>query len=104
MEIDIYLPAARLGIEVNGSYWHSEKRRQQKGNRESVRDNLRRKTDLCANRGISVVFVWEEDWKHARTEVEAALKHFLLTEEPAPILRRCEPRDAPFEVGLFALQ
>ncbi len=48
LEIDVYLPEYRLGIEVNGVYWHSEDRRRHV-----------EKRILCADAGIQLLQFWD---------------------------------------------
>lgn len=100
--LDLYLPEARLAVEYNGDFWHSHKQKVREG-KPSAYDYHHRKRDLCANKGITLAFVWEADWKSRQVEVKDALKRLVCGEEPAPILRRISPDDEPFELGLFAL-
>lgn len=85
-ELDIYLPAYRLGIEYNGSYWHSEERL-----------NTPRQHELKADRavaaGIRLITVWDFDM---RTRGDLMRRHLLhaLGHDPGPRLhaRRCQVR------------
>lgn len=52
-EIDIYVPSHKLGIEVNGCYWHSDA---EKDNQYHFNKWLKAK-----QRGIKIIFLWE-DW------------------------------------------
>ena len=52
-EIDIWLPEYRLGIEMNGVYWHSDK---------MANSSLKEKTDLATANGISLVHIWDYEW------------------------------------------
>jgi hypothetical protein len=54
-EVDLYLPGARLAIEYNGLYWHSEERK--------PRAYHKIKSDMCAAAGVHLVHVWEDDWR-----------------------------------------
>ena len=60
-EIDLYLPALQVGIEYNGSYWHSD--RYDKNTR--VHEFKHR---LARQAGIRLITVWDFDWRH-RPEV-----------------------------------
>lgn len=49
-EIDIYLPEIKVGIEVNGYYWHSAKRKPKRYHQQ--------KTDLMQKHGIKLIHIW----------------------------------------------
>lgn len=55
-ELDLFLPELDLAFEFNGVYWHSEKCGRSKN---SHRDKLR----MCESRGITLIQVWEDDWR-----------------------------------------
>ena len=67
-ELDIYIPDKRMAIEFNGSYWHSEGRKDSKYHQ--------RKTLMCAKLGIRLVHVFEYEWDDPdrRSKVEMYLK------------------------------
>lgn len=52
-ELDIYAPEHNFAIEVNGSYWHSEE--------YLPADYHVRKTEMCAEKGITLLHVWDYD-------------------------------------------
>lgn len=53
-ELDIYIPELSVAIEFNGLYWHSELYKEKKYHQE--------KSLLCAEKGIQLIHVWEDDW------------------------------------------
>ena len=53
-EIDIYLPEYNLGIEFNGSYWHSEEYKDKKYHQE--------KSLLAEEKGIFIYHIFEYEW------------------------------------------
>lgn len=73
MELDIYLPELRLGIEVQGDYWHSK---------PEVQRRDREKQEMCLDAGISLFVLWVDDWKakysDEREETERRLRDFVL--------------------------
>lgn len=72
LEIDVYLPDLKLGIEFNGDYWHSEQLiRKQFGMSASVRHYLKLKA--ARDNGIQLLYVWEDDWKNRRKEIESSV-------------------------------
>lgn len=65
-ELDISLPELKIGIEYNGVYWHDE-------SDPEVRHRHVAKATAAVGRGITLVIVWEDDWKVRRSAVEDAL-------------------------------
>lgn len=53
-EIDLFLPAHKIGIEYNGIYWHSEKFKHRNYHAE--------KTNKAAENGITLYHVFENEW------------------------------------------
>jgi G:T-mismatch repair DNA endonuclease (very short patch repair protein) len=68
MEIDIYLPDQKLGIEYNGCYWHSD--RLQKNTRHHEFKHI-----AASRVGIRILTVWDYDWTHKRDIVERMIAH-----------------------------
>lgn len=63
--IDIYVPELKMGIEFDGTYWHSEaglKRSRQDWPQEDIYNYHRIKDDYFALKGISILHIKEEDW------------------------------------------
>ena len=83
MELDIFVPAAKIGIEFNGLYWHTE---------EMVgADYHRIKWQRCAEAGVSLVQVWEDDWVNRRAAVESTVLYKLgLSADPKVSARSCQ--------------
>lgn len=50
-EIDVYLPEYKLGIEVNGVYWHCDENK--------TKDYHYNKTLACKKEGITLLHVWD---------------------------------------------
>ena len=69
-ELDIYIPDHNLAIEFNGLYWHSEKV-------GKTKDKHIIKWKLCADKGIQLIVVWEDDWMLRRKIVESMISHKL---------------------------
>lgn len=66
LELDIYLPDHALAIEFDGIYWHSE----QRGKDKKYHLN---KTDLCNEKGIQLIHVFENEWKYKQNIVKSAI-------------------------------
>jgi hypothetical protein len=53
-EIDIYLPQLKLGFELNGIYWHSDKFKSKNFHKE--------KSEFFLEKGIRIIHIWEDDF------------------------------------------
>lgn len=53
LELDIFIPELKVGIEYDGDYWHSLPNMKR-------RDNL--KLNICTKKGIKLIRVLESDW------------------------------------------
>lgn len=69
-ELDIYIPEKKLAIEFNGIFWHSSLHTKDK-------DAHRNKVSMCAEQGVRLITVWEDDWKYREAIVRKMLKHKL---------------------------
>lgn len=57
-EIDIYLPAYKIAIECNGSYYHSAKYKH--------KNYHYNKSKLCEEKGIRLIHIFEYEWDNPR--------------------------------------
>ncbi len=69
LELDIYLPDLKIGIEYNGIYWHSEKFQSPTSHKE--------KLDLCSSKDIRLISIWEDDYRDRKEIVHRMLAHKL---------------------------
>lgn len=67
MEFDIFVPEFNVGIEFNGLYWHSDLVK-------SSRNYHLNKTKECENKGIQLIHVFENEWKHKKNIVKKKIK------------------------------
>ena len=68
-ELDIYLPELHLAIEFNGLYWHNE---------EHVSSNYHRmKSDLCKEKGVHLIHVFEDDWVNKQSIIKSVISNFV---------------------------
>lgn len=75
-ELDVFVPARMLAIEVDGLYWHNEAAG--KGPKYH-----QEKTDACRALGINLIHVFDDEWYHkesiVRSIISAKLGHGLKT-------------------------
>jgi Zn finger protein HypA/HybF involved in hydrogenase expression len=64
-ELDIYVPEKRLAIEYHGLWFHRE---------ELVGNKTRIKYEMCAEAGITLIQVFEDEWLNDREKVECRIK------------------------------
>jgi hypothetical protein len=69
LELDLWFPAHRKGIEFNGTYWHGL---------EMPMRNDKIKREFCDWKGIDLLVVEEMDWSNRREMVEENVREFLL--------------------------
>jgi hypothetical protein len=69
LELDIYVPSRKLAIEYNGLYWHSELQKS-----EIYHQN---KSNKCNDLGITLMHVFEDEWRDKRSIVESMIRHRL---------------------------
>lgn len=69
-EIDLYIPEKKFGIEFNGIYWHTEKQGKDKTYHYD-------KWKTAQTKGITLLQVWEDDWRDRKTVIMKALAHKL---------------------------
>lgn len=74
VEIDVYVPSMRFGIEYNGLRYHSTFHK-----KEKARNCHKRKHDLAEDAGISLISIWEDDWMNTikRRIIEKMISHKL---------------------------
>ena len=84
-ELDIYLPDLNLAIEYNGLYWHSD---------EMKPNNYHRmKSDLCKEKDIHLIHVFEDDWVNKQSIIKSVISNFVNNTVNRRIYaRKCEIR------------
>lgn len=85
MEIDIYIPAKRIGIEFNGDYWHSDAVKE-----KNYHFN---KSKLAEAKGIRLIHIYEYEWNTMRDKIVQLLKIALGVADNKIYARKCEVRE-----------
>lgn len=80
-ELDIYIPEKKIAIEYNGVYWHTEKYIEDKYYHYN-------KWELCKNRGIQLITIWEDDWNLKKDIIKSLLSHKLQCSSNSKIYAR----------------
>ncbi len=71
LELDIHIPSRQIAIEYDGLYWHSEFRS------EDPTNNHLQKTNLCKEKGIQLIHIFEDEWIFKKEIVKARIKQIL---------------------------
>ena len=86
-ELDIYIPSKKIAIEYDGLRWHSEL-----FNIDAVNNQLS-KTNECAEKGIRLIHIFEDEWLEKPQIVKSMLKNILGKTSSRLYARQCEVRD-----------
>lgn len=68
-EVDIFIPSRNIAIEFNGLYWHSELYLDKNYHYDKWRK--------CADAGVRLLTVWEDEWENKQDIVKSHIKHVL---------------------------
>lgn len=85
-ELDFIFPDKNLAFEFDGLFWHSE------GAGKDWDYHLR-KTRLCGENGVTLVHVFEDEWRDRRPIVESRVKDMLGIYGNTVYARKCEIRE-----------
>lgn len=97
-EIDIYVPKYKLGFEINGLIWHSEKF----DNNPNVHLE---KTILASEKGIHLIHIFEDDWQYKQHIVKSRIKNLFNKSDNIIHARKCVVKEVPYyESELFLNQ
>ena len=94
LELDIYIPSHNVAIEYNGLYWHSELYKPSNYHLN--------KTELCEEKGIKLIHIFEDEWLYKQDIVKSRLKNLFHLTENKIFARKCEIREvSPKDSKLF---
>lgn len=69
LELDIYIPSKQVAIEYCGLYWHNENSPEPRN-----RNYHKTKHDLCAQKGIQLITIFEDEWLESQDKIKNILK------------------------------
>jgi very-short-patch-repair endonuclease len=84
LEIDFYLLEFKVGIELDGIYWHSAKHKESKYHIN--------KTDRCEKLGIQLLHVFEDEWNKNKELVFSRIRSLLNIGLTKVYAKSCEIR------------
>lgn len=96
IEIDLYIPELKIGIEYNGVYFHS-----MNGKKEGkiTRSYHYCKSKACKELGIDLIHIWEDQWINQNALIKSILTARLgkIVKTDKIYARQCEIREVPNE-------
>ncbi|HUM41638.1 MAG TPA: hypothetical protein PKI14_01655 [Fervidobacterium sp.] len=75
-ELDVYMPDLKLGIEFDGTYWHSNKLMQSRGY-DSKSHHRKMKIDYFKSLGIKILFIEEALWTALKSHTLSQIVDFI---------------------------
>ena len=84
-ELDMYIPSRKLAIEFDGLFWHSMNK---DGSSFKRRYHLM-KTQMCEEKGIQLVHIFENEWLFKKDIVKSRLNDLLGIYSKTIFARRC---------------
>lgn len=69
-EIDVYIPSKKIGFEMNGIEWHSEKYKEDKNYHL---DKLKK----CLDKGIRLIQIFDDEWNNKKVICKSRIKNIL---------------------------
>ena len=95
LEIDIYCPDLKIGIELNGLYWHTESQ----GKNSSYHLLKQQK---CEDQGIRLIQISEDEWIHKKMIIIGRLLAILGKAERI-FARKCTIEKIPYKEAVLFL-
>ena len=87
LELDYFLPEYNMAIECNGLYWHNELFK-------SKMYHIN-KTIKCKDKSISLLHIWEDDWKCKKDIIKSIIKNKLNIIDNKIWSRKCVIKNVP---------
>ena len=84
-ELDVFIPSKKLAFEFDGLYWHCD-------GVKPAKYHLA-KTELCAEKDIRLVHLFENEWAEKRQIVESRVRDMLGVYSQIVYARKCELRE-----------
>ncbi len=90
-ELDIFIPDLKLAFEFNGLFWHNELNKSD--------DYHVIKTNMCEERGIHLVHIYEDDWINKQEIVKSRILNLLGKTPNRIYARECEIHQVDFNIS-----
>ena len=90
-ELDIYIEEAKMAIEFNGLFWHSE------CGGQKLKDYHRQKYEKAMIAGINLIQIFEDEWANKQDIIKSILKNKLKKTEVIFYARNCILKEVPIK-------
>lgn len=90
LEIDVYIPEKKIGIEIDGLYWHSEVKKE---NNYHIS-----KTENSLSKGIRLIHIFEDEWIYKKEICKSRINSYLGLGERI-FARKCDIRQIDSKTG-----
>ena len=75
LEIDMYIPDLKLGIECNGEHWHDHKQYLADAHQGTELSEEMYKENYCARNGITLIHVWDsQEMNDIQAQIKRAIE------------------------------
>lgn len=93
-ELDFYIPQKKLAIEVDGSYWHSQKLKDPKYHQN--------KSLECFNAGVRLIHIFEYEWiqDETREKIKQLLRNALSSNIKTVYARKCYIKEKEIDTDI----
>lgn len=88
-EIDVYVPSLKLGFEMNGLIWHSDKF-------DTDKDYHLNKTEFASEKDVTLVHIFEDEWLLKNEICKSRIKSLLGIIDSRIFARKCEVKMVSF--------
>ena len=84
-ELDVYIPKMKIAIEYDGLHWHDEN--------HVDRNYHLTKTNMCNEKGIDLIHVFEDDWLERKEIVKSMIASRLGVYKEKIFARKCQIKE-----------
>ena len=85
-EVDIHIPEVKLAFEYDGLYWHSD-------SDGSNRNYHLTKTELCEDKGIHLIHIFENEWLNKQDIVKSRICNLFGVYDKTIYARKCDVKE-----------
>lgn len=99
LEIDIYLPEEKVGIECNPTWTHNSSLQSPWGNPPMDPSYHNKKTKACQAKDIFLFHLFGYEWKHKREIMISMLRNILHKNERVLYARKCKVKEIDYDTA-----
>lgn len=88
-EIDVYIPSLKIGFEMDGLIWHSERF-------DTEKNYHINKTEYAIENGVKLIHIFEDEWTNKNTICKSRIKSILGIVDERIYARKCHVKLVPY--------